>query len=132
MRGEERESIDCEPVVADDVSCNRQSFVFRSRSISTPPPLTRLAPIAFPHDTLPPSRFNTTPCPLPQVVVVAGAASGTSCIARGPGLLKAAAGVPAIVAVLVQDHLGNAKNIDDPHSGKSTVSKSGLHAYLVR
>ena len=65
-----------------------------------------------------------------QITVEAGRATGSSCLARGPGLLKAAAGVPAVVAVLIQDELGNPKSVDNPHRAASTVGAQGLHAYL--
>ena len=69
---------------------------------------------------------------LSQITVDAGRASGASCVARGPGLLRAGSGVPAIVAVLIQDDLGNPKSVDDPHRAASTVHGRGLHAKIER
>ena len=67
-----------------------------------------------------------------QVTVGAGKALPRNCLARGPGLVKAGAGVPALVAILVQDELGNPKELMDPHAADSTVRGRGLHAYLTR
>ncbi|CAG9461239.1 unnamed protein product [Pedinophyceae sp. YPF-701] len=65
-----------------------------------------------------------------RVVVQAGRATGVRCTARGPGLKRAAMGVPAIVAVLIRDDMGNSKSVEDTHGPQSTLHRRGLAARI--